>query len=316
MKKILSILLVLVLILAALPAMAEPVSEVMQVTGVTSYVSMRESPDTSSNRLEKVRLGEFVTSCTAASNGFVHCYFEGKSGYVLAKYLKTTSYTGWDTLLRNQQVVNCEEWVSLRKSADSTSERLVKVPKGAIVTGCVQSGSFIKCTYNGKTGYIMSKYLNTADYSGSGSGSGSTVKTSAIMQVANCTNWVSLRKTASTSAERISPVHLGELVKVVGTSGEFVKCTYNGKTGYILAAYLKTTSISSSATILPNQKITTLYGGNVALRASASTSSARLDSIPTGAIVTACVKENSGWVKCVYNGQTGYVYAKYLKNAY
>lgn len=313
MKKIISAILVMLLVLAAIPAFAEPVSEVMQVVNCTSWVSLREKNDTTSMRLEKVYLGEFVTNCSSASNGFVKCTFEGKTGYILSKYLKTTEYTGWDKLLRNQQVVNCEEWVSLRKLADAGSERLEKVPKGAVVTGCVDANGFIKCTYKGKTGYIMSQYLNTATYNPTPD---PVISTSAIMQVTNCTSWVTLRKTASTSAARVEKVHLGELVKVTGTSGNFVKCTYNGKTGYILSSYLKKTNISSNAKILPNQMTTTIYGGNVSFRAAASTSSARLDSIPTGAIVTGCVQEGSSWVRCTYKGMTGYVYAKYLKNAY
>ena len=64
------------------------------------------------------------------------------------------------------QVVNCKQWVSLRKSPSTSARRLEKVPLGAIVTDCHPArGGFTQATYNGKTGYILSKYLAPADIS-------------------------------------------------------------------------------------------------------------------------------------------------------
>lgn len=60
-------------------------------------------------------------------------------------------------------VVNCENWVSLRKKPDSSSERLVKVPLGAYVTNCEpENDEYIYCEYAGKKGYIQSIYLEKA----------------------------------------------------------------------------------------------------------------------------------------------------------
>lgn len=56
-------------------------------------------------------------------------------------------------------VVNCEEWVSLRESPDTSSTRLAKVPLNARVSGCKDSGDFIYCEYEGQQGYILAKYL-------------------------------------------------------------------------------------------------------------------------------------------------------------
>lgn len=58
------------------------------------------------------------------------------------------------------RVCNCEEWVSLRKKPKTSSDRLVKVPLGALVTDCVrENDEFIYCTYEGKNGYILAEYL-------------------------------------------------------------------------------------------------------------------------------------------------------------
>lgn len=57
-------------------------------------------------------------------------------------------------------VVNCNEWVSLRKEPSASSERLKKVPLYDTVTDCQWvNDDFMRCTYGGVTGYIQTKYL-------------------------------------------------------------------------------------------------------------------------------------------------------------
>ena len=255
MKRLCCALLCALLILGALPVMsasaAKEVSEVMVVVKCNDYVSLREKPDKSSTRLLKVHLGELVTDCVAASNGFVQCSWGGKRGYILEDYLKTTSYTMSDGILPNQMVYNCNEYVSLREKPDTSSTRLIKVPKGAIVTSCVTySGTFILCEYKGKKGYVLSKYLKDADYSKPQPTATPKVTVaptplptyaplSYYMQVVKCNEYVSLRKTASTSAATLKKVPLGAVVEnCVQVSTNFVRCTFEGETGYILKNYL------------------------------------------------------------------------------
>ena len=59
-------------------------------------------------------------------------------------------------------VVNCDEWVSLRKSPSTSADRLKKVPLYEVVTDCEWAeNGFVRCTYDGATGYILEKYLDT-----------------------------------------------------------------------------------------------------------------------------------------------------------
>ncbi|MBQ9263351.1 MAG: peptidoglycan-binding protein [Clostridia bacterium] len=50
--------------------------------------------------------------------------------------------------------------VNLRKSASSTSARLLTVPRGAEITVLSVGNDFVKATYNKKTGYIAAEYVN------------------------------------------------------------------------------------------------------------------------------------------------------------
>ena len=215
MEKFLCVFLCLSLMLGILPAFASGVS-------------------TSATRLVKVQLGELVTDCESASNGFVKCTFDGQTGYILAKYLQTTSEPADAIVLPNQQVTKCNSWVSLRKYADTSSERLAKIPLGATVRSCVAAGKFVKCTYGGKTGYVLAGYLKNAS-----SSSASSEDLIGEARVVNCASFVSLRATPDTSAKRLDKVPLGAYVIAKGSaSNGFVKAEYKGQTGYILAKYL------------------------------------------------------------------------------
>ena len=128
-------------------------------------------------------------------------------------------------------IVNCEEWVSLRAAPDTSARRLSQVPLGAAVTDCVPAGNgFVACVYEGQAGYILSRYVRV-EAAGKGA--------AAVMYVANCEEWVSLRAAPDTSARRLSQVPLGAAVTdCVPTENGFVACVYGGQAGYILSQYL------------------------------------------------------------------------------
>ena len=69
-----------------------------------------------------------------------------------------------ENALRQMRVANCEEWVSLREEADVHSERVAKVPYGAVVDVFGSEGMFMLCCYNGAYGYILSDYLEELGY--------------------------------------------------------------------------------------------------------------------------------------------------------
>ena len=64
----------------------------------------------------------------------------------------------------NMEVVNCNEWVSLRQRPSTSAKRLVKVSLGAIVDNCRQiDEEWIYAEYDGYSGYILAKYLQPSE---------------------------------------------------------------------------------------------------------------------------------------------------------
>ena len=78
--------------------------------------------------------------------------------FTMTPALADTDYIG------NMEVVNCNEWVSLREKPSTSAKRLVKVSLGAIVSNCEQfSDAWIYAEYDGYAGYIQAKYLEPSD---------------------------------------------------------------------------------------------------------------------------------------------------------
>lgn len=86
MKKLSAALLALLLIFGA--ALAAEVSPVMRVANCEKWVSLRESPSVKAKRITHVLLGDTVTGCAEAKDGFIACEWQGQKGYILAKYLE------------------------------------------------------------------------------------------------------------------------------------------------------------------------------------------------------------------------------------
>ena len=248
MKKLCCLFLCAFLILSFVPSRAAGVTPVMRVVKCSEWVSLRATPSTKSDRLAKVYLGELVTECSASTDGFIYCNYNGKYGYILYEYLTMTDFPAYAGVLPNQMVVNCTDWVSLRSGPYESASRLRTVPLGAIVVACVQEDpKYVSCEYQGVRGYILASYLKKANYTASKMDTNVVTKAdgkypaiTGPMTVVNCTDWVSLREKASANSARLARVPLGDKVdNCVQVDDRFVYCSYKNLWGYIDIQYLQ-----------------------------------------------------------------------------
>ena len=132
-------------------------------------------------------------------------------------------------------VVNCSEFITLRPGDSTTSGEICKIPLGASVSYVATAGNgFYQVVYNGQTGYALASYLSETP--GSAAAGDAAYDT---MYVVNCSEFITLRTSDSTSAGEICKIPLGAAVSYVSTAGNgFYKIIYNGYTGYALASYL------------------------------------------------------------------------------
>lgn len=257
MKKLFS----LILIAALLACMLAPTALArgnylgsVQVVNCNSWVTLREYASTRAPEVATVPLGAFVEAYYYDSQ-FAECYYNGMHGFILSTYLSNgegSQSSSSSSYLGKKYIVNCNEFVTLRKYADTKAPTVTKVAKGEQVDAYYYNGTFCKCYYNGLEGYILAQYLGYAPYGGTPVGPNDNQGQPAgansyyvpgepmgTMRVVNCKEWVSMREYASTSAPRIATVPLGASVEATWYNYQFAECEYQGVTGYILLSYLR-----------------------------------------------------------------------------
>lgn len=146
-------------------------------------------------------------------------------------------------------------------------------------------------------------------------------------------DYVRFRKGPATSYSIIATYNRGEELTVLGTSGDWTKCSINGKEGFVFTQYVALNSSSSSTskgeadkdedkviiqtpeedkTVATDAKSGYITGNNVRLRSKPSTSSQVLGELFYGNSVT--ITGHSGdWTAVSYNGKNGFVYSSYVK---
>ena len=130
-------------------------------------------------------------------------------------------------------------------------------------------------------------------------------QTGDMLVVTNCKEWVSLRTTASTKAERLARVPLGKSVYYLSEAANgFSHVYYNGMYGYILSEHVEYDGVSC--------RFVTGCDEWISLRQTASKKAARLEKIPLGAMVSATEMNLDDFMHVNYNGKAGYALREYL----
>nr|WP_265588770.1 SH3 domain-containing protein [Terrisporobacter petrolearius] len=128
-----------------------------QVVNVKKSLNLRSSMSTASrtNIIDKINLGSTVSILdnignVGKSNQWVRIKYNNKVGYVKNNYIR---------LYNVGKIVNVNKNIRLRKSVDSKSATVLRIPKGAYVT-ILNDKKTCKIKYNNKQGYISKKYLD------------------------------------------------------------------------------------------------------------------------------------------------------------
>lgn len=130
---------------------------------------------------------------------------------------------------------------NMRSSANSyTSNIICRIPKGDTVNVTGVSGNFYRIEYDGKTGYVFQQYVEESRTASSG-GSGLTATGYPYQTVTTAS--VNLRKTASTSAKKLSTIPRGAKITVHALSGAWANVTYGGNTGWVMKEYIQAAAI-------------------------------------------------------------------------
>ncbi len=124
-----------------------------------------------------------------------------------------------------------QERLHLRQAPSVSAKSLANYANGTVVTVLAQGTQWCQVrTAEGFTGYMMTDYLTLRNLP----------ETPTLRVVHPAGSAVNLRKSASTSTGRvIARVSSGELVTVLIPGGAWVKVSYGGDTGYMMAQFLQ-----------------------------------------------------------------------------
>ncbi|WP_225230331.1 SH3 domain-containing protein [Ureibacillus galli] len=224
----------------------------------TANLNLRSTNSTKGKILLTIPKGKTVNYISKSGTWYKVSY-NGKTGWVSSDYIKTTNAVATKTTYTTTANLN------LRSTNSTKGSILLTIPKGKAVSYISKSGDWYKVTYNGKTGWVSSKYVKVAT-----ANSGTTTKPttpskpstsepskpstndSATKSTYTTTANLNLRSTNSTKGSILLTIPKGKTVNYISKSGDWYKVTYNGKTGWVSSAYIKATSTNNGTTLKPS----------------------------------------------------------------
>ena len=217
----------------------------------TTYYSTNRSvgiytnPDRKKKKVYTLPKNYLVASTQKVVNSLGETWYRitynGKTYYILgstvtwkkAASMQTTSF-------------KAVQGTNLYSSAGTAHSKLAKLPKGTIITTSYQIGDWYKITYNGKTGYVMSKRF--AKYTApvekpaepmDERPDGQTITKGTYYVIVD--NALNLRESDTTSSDILGKIPNKTAVSsAYKTDKGWYEVSYGGKTGYVSGDYLVT----------------------------------------------------------------------------
>ena len=191
--------------------------------------------------------------------------------------------------------------LNLRESASLSARVLGQYPTGTLVEIVSRGDEWHAVEVNGKSGYMMARFLNTAEKNQT-----ATVRT-------NTGIGLNLREEPGEDGAIITSVRNGGAVTVTQKGRDWCRVTVNGTDGFMATKYLQfgsaSASVSGKVAVVNNPRDTQVLN----LRKSPSLDAKVLDHYRNGEKVT-ILSAGDTWHKVqTADGKIGYMMSKFLK---
>lgn len=326
---VLSVILVTVMTLSILSVV--PVIDSYQVHAVgekatvtADVLNVRSGAGTGYSKIGTVKKGyTFTVTGSANDKSGVKWYkfnFNSRTGYVTSQYVNIKSNSVIS--LSNTTGTVKEGPLNVRSGPGTSYKSLGTLTQGKSfsVTGKVQNSAGVwwyRLSFNGKTGYVHSKYVTIKTTSSN------VIKVLKNTKGTVTTNSLNVRSGPGTAYAKLGAFAKGKTFTVTGkikdNSGAWwYRLTYSGKTGYVHSNYVTIKVVSSSDYTVTSVTDTkgTVSNGPLNVRKGPGTSYAKLGSLTEGKTfsVTGKAKDKDGvyWYRFTYNGAAGFVHSGYV----
>ena len=246
------------------------------------------------------------------------------------------------------RVTTAQGSLKMRKAAQENGKILRTIPQYASVEVVKKNVTWTKVTYEGTTGFVMTKFLTFADAPAPSPTSNAaaapekaatpapaqqSTKASAntlTARVATKSGSLYLRKTRNDSSKILSSIPQNTVITLLSKGSKWCKATYDGKTGYVMTKFLafdggsQPAAAKSSAPAktaretLKELKVAVLgqvispNGNKLNLRAACESNARVLRQMPPGESLTITAVGDT-WCAVTWQDQSGYCMKEFLE---
>ena len=204
----------------AVPFAANAENETRVITCGT--LNLRAEASTESEILGKYGWGTEV-EVLGFDGKWAYVEVGGQNGYMFSQYLGSEDAASYTAYIKTNS-----RGLNLRHAPDG--DILGSYPRGTKVTVLSSENGWSKVTVDGKTGYMMAKYLKVQEDIHSGT---------ATVYNPNGNSYVNFRKSASLNSTVLAHVPVGTKIDVIEKGTDWTKTQIDGVTGYISTWFLK-----------------------------------------------------------------------------
>lgn len=222
-------------------------------TGIVTADSlrMRSKPSTNSDVLTNAPEGSEVELLSGEENGWYKVSYKGKEGYMSAEWVKVVS-TANASAQKTSGVVNAGP-LNVRSGPGTKYDRVGSLKEGAVVTILETSGDWYKITCGSISGYVSGEYVTLNAVSSEAPPKQEPeqepekepetppeikVEEMEAQSGLVMTSSLNIRSGPSTDYDRVGSLKVGNVITIIGKSGNWYKITAGKVTGYVSAKYV------------------------------------------------------------------------------
>lgn len=301
-KKLAGITAAAALSLTPMMAMADTAQSALVKGGA---LNLRETASLTAKVLGQFPTGTLV-EIVEAGDEWHKVEVNGKSGYMMAKYLSTENKDATATVRTNTGI-----GLNLREEPSMSGAIITSYKPGTKVTVLQKGAAWSRVSVGGQEGFMSTQYLNFS--SGSSSSTESATGKIALVNNPKDTQVLNLRQSASLDAKVLDYYRNGVKVTILKSGSTWHKVQVeDGKIGYMMAKFLKVTNEVGEAQPYTAQLINVNGGKIVNFRKGPSLNSEIIRTVPVGSTVTV-LEHGTDWCKVDVEGVTGYISTWFMK---
>lgn len=329
MKRVLTGMLILAMVLVTIqhPDISPTTVSAQKASSATTTenLNLRNQASLSGRVLAVMPRGTHVVVTGLAQNGFLPVTYQGSQGWAHSDYLSVARPSG-----SPRQTGTVTAALNFRTGPSTGQRAIMVLPAGATVTVTGSSSNgFLAITYGGYSGYAHGDWIRT-----SSTPPAVVPAPTAVPDVPSptgtgtVTEGLNMRSQANTSSSIVMVMPAGANVTLTGrTSGEFLEIQYNGRTGWAHNNWIRVNNAPApqqpapppdpAPVPAPAPPVASVKGAgrttdNLNMRSQATTSSAVILVMPSGATISLTGEVSGLFYQVEYNGRTGWAHKDWI----